>query len=116
MTDELEGPNGLAFSPDERYLYVGNWDLERKVVMRYEVDADGRPRAAAVLYDMTDAPGEDAIDGLKVDREGTSTSAVRAASGCSRPRASTWHACDSRRHRTTLPGATTTAARSTSPR
>jgi len=26
LTDELEGPNGLAFSPDERYLYVGNWD------------------------------------------------------------------------------------------
>ena len=26
MTDELDGPNGLAFSPDERYLYVGNWD------------------------------------------------------------------------------------------
>jgi gluconolactonase len=34
VTDELSGPNGLAFSPDERYLYVGNWDLERKVVMR----------------------------------------------------------------------------------
>ena len=27
VTDELEGPNGLAFSPDERCLYVGNWDL-----------------------------------------------------------------------------------------
>ena len=27
VTDELAGPNGLAFSPDERYLYVGNWDL-----------------------------------------------------------------------------------------
>ena len=38
------GPNGLAFSPDERYLYVGNWDLERKVVMRYEVDAAGDVR------------------------------------------------------------------------
>jgi gluconolactonase len=24
VTDELEGPDGLAFSPDERYLYVGN--------------------------------------------------------------------------------------------
>ena len=24
VTDELEGPNGLAFSPDERFLYVGN--------------------------------------------------------------------------------------------
>src|SRR6185369_14234742 len=26
VTKELSGPNGIAFSPDERYLYVGNWD------------------------------------------------------------------------------------------
>ena len=44
VTDELEGPNGLAFSPDERYLYVGNWDLERKVVMRYESGPTARVR------------------------------------------------------------------------
>jgi gluconolactonase len=70
VTDELEGPNGIAFSPDERYLYVGNWDPERKVVMRYELDAAGDPVSADVLFDMTDAPGEDAIDGLKVDGDG----------------------------------------------
>jgi gluconolactonase len=71
VDDSLEGPNGLAFSPDERYLYVGNWDLERKVVMRYEIDAAGDPVGEGeALYDMTDAPGEDAIDGIKVDREG----------------------------------------------
>jgi gluconolactonase len=29
VSDELEGPNGIAFSPDERFLYVGNWDPER---------------------------------------------------------------------------------------
>jgi gluconolactonase len=69
-TDELAGPNGLAFSPDERYLYVGNWDPEHKVVMRYEVAADGALSAGTVLQDMTLAPGEDAIDGLKVDRDG----------------------------------------------
>jgi gluconolactonase len=71
VTDELSGPNGLAFSPDERYLYIGDWDLEHKVVMRYEIDAAGdRVGAGTVLHDMTDAPGEDAIDGIKVDREG----------------------------------------------
>jgi gluconolactonase len=70
VTDELEGPNGLAFSPDERYLYVGNWDPERKVVMRYEIDEAGDATSGTVLFDMTNAPGEDAIDGLKVDREG----------------------------------------------
>src|SRR5437667_506788 len=40
-SDELEGPNGLAFSPDERYLYVDNWDVKKKVIMRYEVRPDG---------------------------------------------------------------------------
>jgi gluconolactonase len=67
VIDELEGPNGLALSPDERYLYVGNWDPQRKVVMRYDVDDGGK---GEVLFDMTDAPGEDAIDGIEVDREG----------------------------------------------
>jgi gluconolactonase len=66
LTDELEGPNGLAFSPDERFLYVGNWDFDRTVVMRYDPDTgDGE-----VFFDMTGAPGEDAIDGIKVDTEG----------------------------------------------
>jgi gluconolactonase len=67
VTDELSGPNGVALSPDERHLYVGNWDLERKVVIRYPMDgaSDGE-----VLCDLTDAPGEDAIDGIKVDPDG----------------------------------------------
>jgi gluconolactonase len=71
VSDELEGPNGLAFSPDERFLYVGNWDDDRKVLMRYEITDDGTAIGPGeVLYDMTDAPGEDALDGLKVDVEG----------------------------------------------
>jgi gluconolactonase len=70
VTDELDGPNGLAFSPDERFLYVGNWDPERKVVMRYEIDAAGAVAAGEVFFDMTGAEGEDALDGLKVDEAG----------------------------------------------
>lgn len=66
----LKGPNGLAFSPDERFLYVGNWDPQRKVVMRYEVRPDGSVGAGTVFFDMTGAPGEEAIDGVKVDRVG----------------------------------------------
>jgi gluconolactonase len=66
LADDLEGPNGLAFSPDERWLYVGNWDFERTVVMRYDPDSG----AGEVFFDMTGAHGEDAIDGIKVDVEG----------------------------------------------
>ena len=68
---ELDGPNGIAFSPDERTLYVGNWDPAAKVVVRYELSEAGDVLDRAVLFDMTDAPGEDAIDGIKVDVEGT---------------------------------------------
>ena len=70
VTDELAGPNGLAFSPDERYLYVGNWDPDRKTVVRYEVLDDGSVASSDVLIDMTADPGEDAIDGIKVDELG----------------------------------------------
>ncbi|HYY20694.1 MAG TPA: SMP-30/gluconolactonase/LRE family protein [Thermoleophilaceae bacterium] len=71
VTDELVGPNGIAFSPDERWLYVGNWDPERKVVLRYSLDEAGEVTGPGeVLHDMTSASGEDAIDGLKVDRAG----------------------------------------------
>ena len=66
----LNGPNGIALSPDERHLYVGNWDEKRKVVMRYDVRADGTLSKGTVFFDMTSAPGEDAIDGVKVDGRG----------------------------------------------
>jgi gluconolactonase len=70
VSTDLKGPNGIAFSPDEKYLYVGNWDLEKKVLMRYDVNADATLSNGKVFFDMTKAPGEDAIDGIKVDQEG----------------------------------------------
>jgi gluconolactonase len=70
LTNALSGPNGLAFSPDEKYLYVGNWDDRHKVVMRYPVRPDATIGPGEVFFDMTNAPGEDAIDGVKVDRQG----------------------------------------------
>jgi gluconolactonase len=70
LTTELSGPNGIAFSPDEKYLYVGNWDEKKKVVMRYEARPDGTLANGQVFFDMTSAPGEDAIDGIKVDQQG----------------------------------------------
>ncbi|MDX2030098.1 MAG: SMP-30/gluconolactonase/LRE family protein [Blastocatellia bacterium] len=70
VSRDLAGPNGIAFSPDERYLYVGNWDEKKKVVMRYEARPDGTLTDGRVFFDMTGAPGEDAIDGIKVDQEG----------------------------------------------
>jgi gluconolactonase len=70
IADELAGPNGLAFSPDERYLYVGNWDPQSKTILRYALDEDCAVREATVFADLTDEPGEDALDGIKVDEAG----------------------------------------------
>ncbi|MFM9904025.1 MAG: SMP-30/gluconolactonase/LRE family protein [Pyrinomonadaceae bacterium] len=70
LTKEFSGPNGIAFSPDEKYLYVSNWDEKKKVVNRYEVLPDGTLKNGKLFYDFTALPGEDALDGLKVDTAG----------------------------------------------
>jgi gluconolactonase len=70
LTTALKGPNGLAFSPDERTLYVSNWDERRKIVMAWDVAGDGSIANGRTFADMTSAPGEEALDGLKVDRRG----------------------------------------------
>lgn len=70
VTKEFTGPNGIALSPDEKYLYIGNWDDNRKVVYRYELQTDGTAKNGKLFFDFTTFKGEDAIDGVKVDVEG----------------------------------------------
>jgi gluconolactonase len=70
VSSELKGPNGLAFSPDEKHLYVDNWEEHRKVIMRYEAAEDGSLSRPEVFVDLTTVTGEIALDGLKVDRKG----------------------------------------------
>ncbi len=70
ISKDFTGPNGIAFSPDEKYLYVGNWDDKKKIVMRYEAKPDGTLANGKLFFDMTDAKGEDALDGIKVDQAG----------------------------------------------
>ncbi len=70
LTKEFTGPNGIALSPDEKYLYVGNWDTKHKTVYRYEVNQDGTVKNGKLFFDFTNFKGDDAIDGIKVDVEG----------------------------------------------
>jgi gluconolactonase len=70
LTRELAGPNGIAFSPDERFLYVGDWDDRHKAVVRFPVRDDGRLGRGETFADLTAEPGEDAIDGVKTDTNG----------------------------------------------
>ncbi len=70
LHDGLSRPNGLAFSPDEKYLYVANSDPGRKVWMRFEVASDGTLVDGKVFHDATRTSAEGLPDGLKVDRLG----------------------------------------------
>jgi gluconolactonase len=68
---ELKGPNGIVFSPDEKYLYVSNWDPNAKTVTRYPVRRDGSLGQGVILIDLTSQiPGEEALDGMKTDVSG----------------------------------------------
>jgi gluconolactonase len=71
---DLKGPNGIAFSPDEKYAYVSNWDItdihHTKVIMKYEVGSDGTLVNGNIFYDGNSIQNDLAFDGLKVDLKG----------------------------------------------
>lgn len=72
LTDELSAPNGLAFAPDGRTLYVSNADRTRLVWMAFPVRPDGTLGKGRTLYDGTQslAGRRGTADGLKVDATG----------------------------------------------
>jgi gluconolactonase len=70
VASDLKGPNGIAFSSDERFLYVANWDVRNKVVARYEVRPDGSLANPTRFFDFNYLSGDEALDGLKVDERG----------------------------------------------
>jgi len=69
LVTELTRPNGIAFSPDERYLYVNNSE-PKKIWMRYPVKADGSLGKGELFFDATSETGVGAPDGMKVDTAG----------------------------------------------
>ncbi|HTU66195.1 MAG TPA: SMP-30/gluconolactonase/LRE family protein [Steroidobacteraceae bacterium] len=72
VTKELEAPNGLAFSPDQKTLYVANSQSERPIWKAFPVRADGTLGASRVFYDATKLrkDGDGNPDGMKVDVNG----------------------------------------------
>jgi gluconolactonase len=74
LTKELPRPNGICFSPDEKYLYVNNSE-PKKLWMRYTVAADGTLTDARVFFDATSDTRAGAPDGMKVDQSGNVYSA-----------------------------------------
>ena len=72
LTREMTRPNGLAFSPDERRLYVAQSDPDASIWRVFDVKSDGTLENSRVLFDATSmVKGRKGLpDGLKIDTEG----------------------------------------------
>lgn len=73
QVSDLSRPNGIAFSPDGKTMYVAQSDAEKSIWMAYPLDANGNAGKGKLLYDAT-AMGKRGVpglpDGLKIDRDG----------------------------------------------
>ena len=74
LVTDLTRPNGIAFSPDEKYLYINNSE-PKKIWMRYTVKPDGTLMDGKMFCDATTDPRPGAPDGMKVDQSGNLYSA-----------------------------------------
>ena len=72
LTKEIRAPNGIAFSPDEKTLYVTDVDPDRPAWLAYDVKEDGTIGNGRVFFDATPwkKGNYGGPDGLTVDREG----------------------------------------------
>jgi gluconolactonase len=69
LVADFEYPNGLAFSPDGRLLYVANTRWAQYIHV-LELDADGRMLRRRIFADMSSDETDGVPDGMKVDVEG----------------------------------------------
>ncbi len=67
---DLTRPNGIAFSPDEKYLYIAVSDPAHLVWMRYDVKPDGTVANGKIFCDASGAKGQGGPDGIRVDKRG----------------------------------------------
>jgi gluconolactonase len=67
---DLTRPNGIAFSPDEKTLYISNSDEKRRVWMAYDVKPDGTVANGRVFFDVTAEKETSNPDGMKIDTNG----------------------------------------------
>ena len=69
VTAELAGPNGLAFSPDEKKLYIIESRAQpNRLIWSFDVGADGMTLSNKTK--LIDANGPGAFDGMRVDTDG----------------------------------------------
>ncbi len=72
ITKDIHAPNGIAFSPDERTLYVSQSNREAANWAALDLTADDIASSATIFYDSTDLVGKmkGVPDGMTVDVQG----------------------------------------------
>nr|WP_309987935.1 MULTISPECIES: SMP-30/gluconolactonase/LRE family protein [Dyadobacter] len=73
QVSDLSRPNGLAFSPDGKTLYVAQSDPEKSIWMAYPLDVNGNAGKGKLIYDATPMGKRGMAglpDGLKIDKDG----------------------------------------------
>ncbi len=73
LTKELSKPNGIAFSPDEKILYIANSDPENPVWVAFPVKEDGTLGKGKTFFDSSawvKKEKKGLPDGMKVDKDG----------------------------------------------
>ena len=72
LTKEMTFPNGIAFSPDEKTLYVANSDPKKAIWKAFPVKEDGSLGEGTTFADVTSSVGlkKGLPDGMKVDQTG----------------------------------------------
>lgn len=72
VSTDLDAPNGIALSPDEKTLYVSDVDPKRPAWLAYDVKADGTVTNGRVFFDATNWRKDPFFgpDGFKVDEKG----------------------------------------------
>ena len=84
--DDFEGPNGLAFSPDERILYVAESGRQfepraRRCIRRFNVSESGKLSGGEEFYKVS--PGF--ADGFRIDEQGNLWSSAADGVQCISP-------------------------------
>ena len=70
ITRDLDRPNGVALSPDNKILYVAQSHGPLPVIMVYPLKADGSSEGGKIFFNCKDLKGPGAPDGIKVDAKG----------------------------------------------
>jgi dipeptidyl aminopeptidase/acylaminoacyl peptidase/sugar lactone lactonase YvrE len=76
VISDVEMPNGIVLSPDEKTLYVADASPNPKgahLLLAYDVAADGKCSGRRVVYDFKEDRG---IDGMTIDTDGNIVAAA----------------------------------------